>query len=207
MAKKKLPKIISREDAATFLCSINTKTITGLRNRVALQLMYRCGLRVSEVCNLTPHDLYLDCEYPVIHIYEGKGGVDRDVGADPETVGLCQKWMEVRPESEYFLCAVSKGAEGNKLSERQLRDFCRRLSEKTGIYLRNGRKKQAVHPHTFRHCCATERLEDGWDLKQVQDLLGHADMQTTSIYLHVRPMVLRKKMQEIPSVGEEKPTY
>jgi len=207
VASRKLPKILSRDDAARFIRAINTKTITGLRNRVAIQLMYRCGLRVSEVCNLAPHDLYFECDFPFIRVNEGKGDVDRVVGVDPETVELCKRWMKVRPESEWFLCAVSKGAEGNQLDERQIRDFCYRLSKKTGIYLRNGRKKQPVHPHTFRHCCATERLEEGWNLEQVKELLGHADIQSTDIYLHVRPMVLRKKMQEIPPVGDGRPTY
>jgi integrase/recombinase XerD len=190
-----LPKVLSREDAHKLLASIRTTSRTGLRNRVALQLMYRAGLRVSEVCNLRINDV--DIKNGYIYVQRGKGGKDRYVPIDPETIRLCQDWLFRKPPGEYFICTLR----GGPVSQRYLRAVCYRLSAKTGIYLDNNHRRVPVHPHTLRHCYATERLEDGFDLREVQELLGHSSLNTTAIYTHIRPAKLKAKVQELPPIG------
>lgn len=189
---KKLPKILSRADVARLLNSINTKTKTGLRNRLCLEFMYRAGLRVSEVCNLALTDV--DLENDLIFIQQSKGNKDRTVPLDPELKKWCLKWLEIRPESEYFICAVSEGSKGKPLNQRQVRELCYNLSKKAGVYINDNHHRKPCYPHSLRHTFATELLEEGFTLAEVQQLLGHSNISTTSKYLHARPLVLKKKI-------------
>lgn len=190
----KLPKVISREEAARLLAVPNPRTITGLRNRVALQLLYRAGLRCAELCNLSVDDVRLDEGY--ILVQNGKYGRDRTIPMDPETQEWCRRWMERRPESPWFLCTLG----GNRLDERFVRAMVERTSRRAGVYLNDEGERKPVHPHILRHTFATERLEDGFNLSEVAQLLGHSNIRTTSIYLHVRPTALAEKMRRLPPV-------
>lgn len=192
----KLPKVISRSEAQRLLSLPDVKCPTGLRNRVALQLMYRAGLRVGEVCNLGPDDIDLERGY--IYVQLGKGKRDRVVPTDPDTLAWCRRWMECRPPSRYFICTLK----GGRLSDRYLRQVLERLSRKAAIYLNSSHSQRPVHPHTLRHCFATERLEDGFSIVEVQELLGHSSIQTTQVYTAVRPEALRSKMAQLPPVGK-----
>ena len=191
----KLPKIISRDQAAKLLSLLNTKCPTGLRNRVALQLLYRAGLRVSEACNLAVTDVNVQEGY--VYVQQGKGRKDRVIPLDPETIEWCIKWLERKPSSEYFFCTLK----GGKLSDRYLREVCYRLSKKAGVVLSDNHKQKPVHPHTLRHCFATERLEEGFLINEVQELLGHSSITTTMVYTQVRPEHLKKKMRLLTPIG------
>jgi integrase/recombinase XerD len=197
LRNSKLPKILSREAAFRILSRLKTDDPIGLRNRVALQLCYRAGLRISEVCNLALADVDLREGY--VYVQQGKGKKDRVVPLDPETIELCRNWLSIRPSTaeDYFITTM----DGGKVSDRYLREVCYRLSRITGIYITDNHRKKPVHPHILRHSFATERLEDGFTLPEVQQLLGHADISTTSVYLHVRPTVLREKMRGLTPVG------
>lgn len=191
----RLPKIISREDARALLRVPNPRYPTGLRNLVALHLMYQSGLRESEVCNLAPEDVDLDRGFVFVQL--GKGAKDRVVPLHQETIDLCQKWLKRRPESEWFLPTLK----GGRMSERQVRAMVARMSKRAGVYLRDGREKKLVHPHTLRHCFATELLEDGVLLHEVQHFLGHESIRSTEVYLHVRPSeALAAKLRNRPGV-------
>lgn len=187
---QRLPKILSREKIQKLLEAIDTESLVGLRNRLALELMYRAGLRVSEVCNLACTDI--DLQQGFIFVQCGKGNKDRTVPLDPTLRGWCRKWLKVRPQSEYFISTMT----GGKVSDRYLRQVCVRLSEKTGVYLNDNHKKKAVHPHTFRHCFGTELIEDGFTLPEVQQLLGHSSINSTIIYTHTRPKILAEKIRK-----------
>lgn len=200
----RLPKVLEPEDVAKMFKHINIKTKTGLRNRVALQLMYRCGLRISEVCNLTLEDV--DFAQRMVFVQRGKdttgkGGKDRWVPADPETLELIKRWLAIRPKSDYLLCGVSKGVEGCRLSERQLRQYLASLSKKAGVFIRDGRRLKPVHPHVLRHTYATELLNEGFNLREVQELLGHNSVATTQIYTHVKPQYLAEKIAKRKAMG------
>lgn len=185
----KLPKVLSREDVEKMLKVPNVKCPTGLRNRVALQVMYRAGLRVSEVVNLSIDDLDLKKGY--IYVQQGKNSKDRYVPIDEETVTWLKRWLEIKPESEYLFCTLS----GGKLSDRYLREVCYRISEKAGVYVNDNHKKKKVNPHVLRHTYATELLEEGFNIREVQQVLGHENLNTTMIYTAVRPESLAMKIK------------
>ncbi|MGD9552331.1 MAG: tyrosine-type recombinase/integrase [Candidatus Caldatribacteriota bacterium] len=185
----KLPKVLSREDVEKMLKVPNVKCPTGLRNRVALQVMYRAGLRVSEVVNLSIDDLDLKKGY--IYVQQGKNSKDRYVPIDEETATWLKRWLEIKPESEYLFCTLS----GGKLSDRYLREVCYRISEKAGVYVNDNHKKKKVNPHVLRHTYATELLEEGFNIREVQQVLGHENLNTTMIYTAVRPESLAMKIK------------
>lgn len=186
---KKLPKILSREDAKKILAVPNTKTITGLRNRVILQILYRAGLRVEEVCNLAPADIILDKS--LVYVQQGKNSKDRYVPVDIVTLNWLQTWMEKRLPGDYLFMSHR----GKKLDQSYVRKMVYQCSKKADIYIQDGRERVLPSPHTLRHCYATELLEDGFSIREVQQLLGHSSIQTTSVYLSVRPLALAEKIR------------
>ena len=182
-----LPKFISTEEAENLLDQTNPRCPTGLRNRAVLELMYRGGLRVSEVCNLKPG--HVRWETGEVNVVNGKGGKDRVVPLPRPTVEWLQRWSDARPKkSGRFFTTL----QGKPVSRHYLGQMVSRYAVKAGI-------TQKVSPHTLRHTYATEKLHDGFTLAEVRDLLGHSNTSTTSIYLHADPELLRAKIQ-----GEEK---
>ena len=185
----KLPKVLSREEVAKMLSAPNVKCPTGLRNRAILQIMYGAGLRVSEVCNLSVSDV--DLTTGLVYVQQGKNSKDRYVPLDDETIKWCKNWLAIKPDSEYFFCTL----EGGRMSDRYIREVCYRISEKKGVYVNDNHRKKKVSPHVFRHTCATELLEEGFNIREVQQILGHDDLNTTMIYTAVRPEALVAKMR------------
>ena len=190
MASKKLPKILSKSEVERLLSVPNPRYPTGLRNRVMLQLFYRAGLRRQEVIDLSPADI--DFENNLLFIQDSKGGKDRVVPFDGETKTWLKKWQDRRPECDFFFCSMT----GNQLSPRYVLEMVYRASEKSGVYVQNGRAKKKVHPHILRHTYATELLEEGFGIHEVQQLLGHSNITTTAVYAHVRPVKLAEKIRE-----------
>ena len=182
-----IPKTISKEQAQAILAQPNPDCPTGLRSRVILEVMYRAGVRVSEVCNLGIGDIRW--ESAEIEIRHGKGGGERVVPVASDTASWLARWEHERPKKPgrggYFFCSLK----GNKLTTRYIRQMVDRCAEKAGI------DRYTVSPHTFRHTYATEKLDDGFTVREVQELLGHSNIHTTSIYLHVNPKALREKIQ------------
>jgi len=176
----KLPKIVKKNELQRMFNRINTKTPSGLRNMVALQLMYRAGLRNSEVCNLSPADI--DMDKGLIYIQQSKGRKDRYAIMDDILKGWCMKWDKVRPQCDYYVCTMK----GTKLSDRYLREICYRLSKKAGVYINDNHRLRKVFPHALRHTFATELLASkDFNIREVQTLLGHSNVNTTMIYTHV----------------------
>ncbi|MFB3881898.1 MAG: tyrosine-type recombinase/integrase [Armatimonadota bacterium] len=182
--RNRLPEVLTRDEAQALLRQTNPATVTGLRNRVALVLMLRAGLRVSEVCHLAPKDLDLqDC---AVRIWRGKGAKDRTVFVDPETCELLRLWLDRRPKgSRYLLPIVQSGRRGSgrarpggPIKPRYLQALVARLA-------REARIEKRVHPHTLRHTFATDEVRAGAPLHQVQADLGHTHLATTAVYLHV----------------------
>ncbi len=189
---KKLPKILPRHDVAKILAVPNVETVTGLRNRVILQVMYHCGLRVSEVTNLTVNDV--DMEKGFLYVQLGKGGHDRYVPLDHDTLTWIKKYSEVRPKGSDWLFCTKKG---DQLDVRYVREIVYRYAKKAEVYLQNGKTKKLPSPHTLRHCCFTELIDEGvFNIREVQELAGHASLNTTMIYTHVNPETLAQKMRQ-----------
>jgi site-specific recombinase XerD len=179
--KRKLPKILTRDEARALLAAPNVRYPTGLRNRCMLELMYRAGLRVSEVCALKPRDV--DLAKGTIRIHDGKGG-DGTAYFDAETLRLLiDQWKGRRrtlPKSDFLFCTLV----GGKVSTRYMQQMTGRMAKRAGITAR-------CTPHTLRHTFATELLDEGANIRQVQEALRHSDVSTTMIYTHVLDTQLR----------------
>ena len=189
---KKLPKVLSKLEIEEFFSGIDIRSTNGIRDKAILLTMYRAGLRVSEVCNLTPYDVLFDER--LITVIDGKGGKDRNVYIDDPLMEALQAWDAIRPEAKYFYCSYSRKSIGNKLDPRRIRQICEELSDYTGIYLHDKNNEKAVHPHTMRHSFAVDLIEEGYGIHEIKDLLGHTNIQTTSVYLSVRNKELKNKI-------------
>jgi len=185
---KKLPKALTEQEVDKILFQINRKCPTGCRNYAIIETMFGAGLRVAEICNLSPADVKLS-EREIV-VQQGKGARDRVLYVYDRLAKALKAWEKMRPKSDYYFCTIA----GNKVSDRYIREVCYRLSEKSGVYLQDGQEKRPASPHTFRHSFATDLLKKGFNLSQIQKLMGHSNLQTTAIYLSVFDKELKEKM-------------
>jgi site-specific recombinase XerD len=193
--KRRLPKTITRDEAHALMQAPNLRAPTGLRNRCMFELMYRAGLRVGEVCALELRDV--DLARGRVRVLAGKSG-DRTAYFDPGSVTpLIDRWKERRrllgvPKEAPLFCTLK----GGRVSTEQVRQTVHRAALRAGI---NPRK---VTPHVLRHTFATELLEEGVHVRKVQELLGHRDLSTTEVYLHIVDAdldeVMRKRKRYVP---------
>lgn len=199
---KRLPTVLTSEEAQNLLQTVSTRSTTGLRNRCMLQVMLGAGLRVSEVCNLRGRDV--DLQRGEVRVNDGKGGRDRVVPVDHETLQWLQQWANTRRDllglngKDPFFVGLRTGRtgrgtreEGQGLTTRYVELLVARLAEAAGIDKRTS-------PHTLRHTYATRLLSEGYNIREVQELLGHSSVSTTEVYTHVNPEALRAKIQATP---------
>jgi site-specific recombinase XerD len=141
--------------------------------------MYAAGLRVSEVINLKISNI--DSSRMIINIRDAKGGFDRQVPLDPSLLELFRKYfMEYHPKEFLF-----NGQDSPQYSERSIQQFLQKYAKAAGI-------TKHIHPHLLRHNCATHMVEDGTDINLIQKILGHKNVKTTNIYLHISDNHIRK---------------
>lgn len=195
--KRKLPKIISATEARRLLAAAaEGRGDVGLRDEAMLTLLYRAGLRVSEVVAIKPGDL--DSE-GVIRLYDAKGG-DGTAYFDGEAVWpLIERWLAIRrswvgPDYDGPLFCKQTG---DKITVRYIQRLVKRLKSDVGIP-----EDRKLTPHVLRHTFATELIEEGMPITEVQSAMRHAHLATTAIYLHVRDETLRRKIQSRPQ-GKE----
>lgn len=193
--KKKLPKVLSRAEATELLGLAANGTREANRNVLLILLMYRAGLRVSEAVTTRPRDVERD---GVIHLYDAKGG-DGTAYFTPDTIlpvldaYLVQRAQWLGPNGDPTLPLIIN-PNGSPVTVRYVQRLVLRLKTKAGI-------QGIVTPHVFRHSFATELIEDGFPLHEVQRLLRHANIATTEVYLHVRDESLRGKMARRTNPG------
>ena len=186
----KLPEVLSVEEIDAILAVINLSSKEGQRNRAIIEILYSCGLRVSEVCNLKLSDLYLNEGFIRV---EGKGSKQRLVPISTRAIDEIKLYMEertdieIKPGYEDFLF-VSARLKKN-LSRITMFHIVKELVELAGI-------KKNISPHTFRHSFATHLLEGGANLRIIQSMLGHEDIGTTEIYTHIDAHRLRTEIIE-----------
>ncbi|WP_057745056.1 site-specific tyrosine recombinase XerD [Liquorilactobacillus capillatus] len=176
--KEHLPEVLSTKEVEKLLASPDTGQKLGLRNRAILEVMYATGLRVSEVVNLKLSDLHLSMG--LIQTM-GKGSKERLVPIGDQAIKWAEQYLQqARPKllgqkrSPYLFL----NNHGHKLTRQGIWKNLKAEVLKTGI-------TKKVTPHTLRHSFATHILENGADLRVVQELLGHADIATTQIYTHL----------------------
>ena len=179
---KRLPRCLSKAEAARLLAAPDGASYEDLRERAMLELLYAAGLRVSELLTLTPESVNLQEGWVRVL---GKGSKERLVPVHARARSALQVYLLERgrrfktPDAELFL-----GRSGRKLSRVQFWRVLRALGRRAGL-------KTDVHPHLLRHTFATHLLEGGADLRSVQEMLGHADLSTTQIYTHLDAAALK----------------
>ncbi|MEX0997411.1 MAG: site-specific tyrosine recombinase XerD [Flavobacteriaceae bacterium] len=184
---RKLPDTLSQLEIDTLIKTIDLSTAQGERNRAILETLYSCGLRVSELINLKMSDLFFDEGFIQV---TGKGNKQRFVPIAKSTIKYITIYKnEIRihenPTKEHqdilFL-----NRRGKKLSRAMIFTLIKQLAEKAGV-------RKNISPHTFRHSFATHLLENGADLRAIQQMLGHESITTTEIYMHVN----RKHLSDV----------
>jgi site-specific recombinase XerD len=170
---QRLPIILSPEEVTQLINSALTPF-----HRILLMTLYATGVRRAELTRLKITDI--DSRRMIIHIQGGKGRKDRDVMLSPTLLeALREYWRGLKPKPTHWLFPSGRSHTGNHpISPRTIWNACENAARRAGI-----RKK--VHPHTLRHCFATHLLEAGADLRTIQILLGHRDLEETTIYLHL----------------------
>lgn len=176
---KSLPSVLTVAEVDSILSKPVVKEKLGLRDKGVLEILYACGLRVSELIGLRISDLFLDEE--IIRVF-GKGSKERLVPIGSSAIKWTKQYLiKSRPllaKREKSENIVFLNSRGTKLSRMGIWKLVDRYVKEAGI-------KKEVHPHTFRHSFATHLLEGGADLRAVQEMLGHADISTTQIYTHI----------------------
>ena len=201
MAKRPLPQPLEPEEMRAVLAVPNKKAPTGLRNRTMVALMAESGLRVSEVVHLRMRDV--NKKRDRLRVIDGKGG-DRNVPLTEAGTARLVAWLAVRetlvPDSEFVFPQVRSTAyrdplhkaepkaRGTQLSTAYVRALTARLGRKAGV-------ERRTNPHAFRHTAATAMIEADYTLPEVQAMLGHRNVATTSVYTHVRDSRLAEKVR------------
>lgn len=170
-----LPDVVAACDIAAIL-----NTTTNLKHWTIIATFYATGIRLDELLHLQVGDI--DSKQMVIHIRQGKGRIPRDIALSPVLLERLRIYCR-RYKPKRWLFPSERRADG-LLDQRTVRYLCRTAGRRAGV-------KQRIHPHLFRHACATHMLEAGADLRTIQHLLGHADIRTTARYLHVSTRMIQ----------------
>lgn len=188
---RKLPDVLSIEEIAQIIDSIDLSTNEGERNKAMLETLYSCGLRVTELINLRLSKLMLNEGFVIVI---GKGDKERIVPIGSVAIKHIKIYIEsirnhmptIKKEDEDVLFLNRRGG---KLSRVMVFTIIKRLVEKSGL-------NKTVSPHTFRHSFATHLVEGGADLRAVQEMLGHESITTTEIYTHLDRDYLRQAIMD-----------
>ena len=187
MPKKELhlPDVLTVEEINAMVAQIDMSSNEGHRNRAIIEMLYGSGLRVSELVDLKLSNMYSQEGYMLI---QGKGSKQRLVPISPEAEKWFQYWMEDRAHLDIkpdFKDIAFLNHYGRQLTRAMIFTIIKRLTAAAGIH-------KTVSPHTLRHSFATHLLQNGADLRIIQQLLGHENITTTEIYTHVDIQDLRQ---------------
>lgn len=183
-----LPQVLTVEEIDAMIASIDTTSPEAQRDRAIIETLYGCGLRVSELINMTLNHVFLDERYMIV---EGKGDKQRLVPMNDVTADEISSYMNgyrrnlnIKPGHEIYLFLNRRGA---RLTRMRIFQIIRHLAEMAGI-------DKEISPHTLRHTFATHLLEGGANLRAIQMMLGHDSIATTEIYLHMDRSLLRAEI-------------
>ena len=184
-----LPEVLSTAEVDLLEQAIDLSKWEGHRNRAIIEVLFSCGLRVSELTNLKLSNLYIEEQY--IRVM-GKGSKERLVPISPRALDELNYWfadrnvMKIKPGEEDY---VSLNRRGQHLTRTMILIMIKRYAVEAGI-------KKTISPHTLRHSFATSLLEGGADLRAIQAMLGHESIGTTEIYTHIDTSTLRQEILE-----------
>ena len=179
----KIPVVLTKEEVRKLITALTNK-----KSKLMISLIYACGFRVSELVNLKPSDL--DFAEKIGHARQAKGRKDRMFNIPGFLLEELKEQAEQQRNShQTFLFSGPKG----QLSTRNIQKIVKAASKKAGI-------QKSIHPHTLRHSFATHLLEEGTDIRLIQELLGHANLNTTERYTHVSSEQLKKVKSPIDTL-------
>jgi integrase/recombinase XerD len=184
-----LPEVLTTAEVDRLEESIDLSKWEGHRNRAIIEVLFSCGLRVTELVTLKLSDLYLDEEY--VRIF-GKGAKERLVPISHKAIEELKYWfvdrnlMDIKPGEEDYVFLNRRGAH---LTRTMILIMIKAQAKEAGL-------QKKISPHTLRHSFATALLEGGADLRFIQALLGHEDIGTTEIYTHIDTSTLRQEILE-----------
>ena len=181
--EEKLPIVLSKEEISRMLSKL-----TNIKHKCLVGLLYSSGLRLGELLNLKISAV--DSDRMLIHIVEAKGNKERYTILSEALLADMRKYYLIYRPKEYLF----EGPYGNKYSETSVQNIVKRTAKWVGI-----RKK--VSPHTLRHSFATHLLENGTDLRYIQNLLGHSSSKTTEIYTHVAVNIIKRIESPLDSLN------
>ena len=182
-----LPEVLSTEEVDALEASIDLSKPEGHRNRAIIEVLFSCGLRVSELVNLKLSNLYLEEQYVRVM---GKGSKERLVPISERAIRELDFWfadrnlLNIKAGEEDYVFLNRRGAH---LTRTMILIMIKRQAEEAGI-------RKTISPHTLRHSFATALLEGGADLRAIQALLGHESIGTTEIYTHIDMTTLREEI-------------
>ena len=177
-----LPRFLNQSEIETLLAAPDVSTEEGVRDRAVLELMYACGLRVSEAVNLKIGDVDLESG---ILTTTGKGSKTRRVPIGTSAVEWVRSYLAVRRRQENIEVEnLFTTASCQPLTRQVIHSFIKAYAQKSGF--------DGVSPHTLRHSFATHLVQNNADIRSVQQMLGHADISTTQIYTHITSTQLKK---------------
>ena len=184
-----LPEVLSTAEVDLLEQTIDLSKWEGHRNRAIIEVLFSCGLRVSELINLKLSNLYVDEQFVRVM---GKGSKERLVPISPRALEELNYWfsmrneMSIKPGEEDY---VFLNRRGHHLTRTMILIMIKRYAVEAGI-------KKTISPHTLRHSFATSLLEGGADLRAIQAMLGHESIGTTEIYTHIDTSTLRQEILE-----------
>lgn len=184
-----LPEVLTLKEIDEIINSVDVSQPFGQRNRAIMEVLYSCGLRVSELVNLRFQDLFLDEEYIKV---EGKGSKQRLVPISRKAIREIRNYLPDRDKIKVkkgFEDCVFLSKRGTSLSRIMIFHFIKEQAELCGI-------RKNISPHTFRHSFATHLLAGGANLLAIQQMLGHEQITTTEIYTHIDRTMLKKEILE-----------
>ena len=190
---KHLPEVLSVEEIDAIEGVIDVSTPEGQRDRAAIEVLYSCGLRVSELCNLLLSDLYLDEGFLRV---TGKGNKQRLVPISERAIRELKAWfafrdsINIKPgEEDYVFISAARKKHLSRIT----------VFHNIKVYAEQADIQKTISPHTFRHSFATHLLEGGANLRAIQTMLGHESISTTEIYTHIDRRFLRDQiLQHFP---------
>ena len=185
-----LPEVLSLPEIDAIEDAIDLSKPEGIRDLAIIEILFSCGLRISELINLKLSELYLEEGYIRVH---GKGRKERLVPIGETAIKRLRDWFVVRQsitvkpgEDDYVFISLRRGKHLSRIS---LFVYIKAYAEKAGV-------RKNISPHTFRHSFATQLLEGGANLRAIQAMLGHEDIGTTEIYMHIDKSHLRQEILE-----------
>jgi integrase/recombinase XerD len=185
--EKKLPTVLTKNEVTNLINAISNK-----KSKLMLSLLYACGMRVSELTNLKLNNL--DFNEKTGHIRQAKGKKDRIFNIPEFLLNQLREQMEL--QKRFNQIYLFSGRNNKKMSDRNLQKIVSQAAIKAGI-------NKEVHCHTLRHSFATHLLENGVDIRKIQELLGHADLSTTQIYTHISTEELKKIKSPLDTLMHE----